>query len=111
MLLLLIAGLAAAQGTPVACPADSANKPLEYTSVIEVINGSEGDLAPDDETKKGDNVVQLWKLAPMAGSKMILRCTYRDTKTAVTLELPKDLRVCTKNFTMSGKGPVSIACK
>jgi hypothetical protein len=96
---------------PISCSPTSNHKPLASTSVIELLNGSEGDLAPDDETTKGDNVTQLWKLAPMAGAKILLRCNYRDTKESITHELPKEFRSCTKNLTNSGKRPLSIICK
>jgi hypothetical protein len=96
---------------PISCPAESNNQPLVSTSVIELVKGSEGDLAPDDETRKGDVVTQLWKLEPAAGAKILLRCTYRGTKESVTHELPKEFRLCTKNLSYSGKGPVSIVCK
>jgi hypothetical protein len=96
---------------PIACPVESNHKPLASTSVIELLNGSEGDLAPDDENRKVDSVIQLWKLEPAAGARILLRCTYRDTKESITRELPKEFRLCTKNLTYSGKGPVSIVCK
>lgn len=97
--------------SPISCPAESNHKPLVSTSVIELLNGSEGDLAPDSGTKKGDTVTQLWNLAPAAGGKILLRCGYKDTRETITRELPKESKVCTKSLTISGKGPVSISCQ
>lgn len=97
--------------SPIGCPAESNHKPLVQTSVIELLNGSEGDLAPDSESRKGDSVTQLWNLAPATGAKMLLRCSYKDTRDTITRELPKESKLCTKNLTNSGKGLVSISCQ
>jgi len=90
----------------VACPAENNQKPLIGTSVLEVRDGNEGDLAPDDERTVNGSVEQRWDLDAYrkGSSKMLLRCEYRDSKDKLTFEIPPAMHHCTKTFRAGAHG-------
>jgi len=106
MLILFIAFLLQNSRLAVACPAENGHKALIATSVLEVRDGNEGDLAPDDEHTLKGSVEQRWDLDAYrkGSSKMLLRCEYRDTKDKLTFEIPPAMHHCTKTFRADADG-------
>ena len=78
---------------------------------ISVYNGTAGaqeyDLAPDEQKKEGNNTVQVWKVAAYRSMNVFLRCRYRDTGAAVSMDLPASITSCRQTIRLDAKGKIA----
>lgn len=113
-LVLFTARMSFAQNAaPFACPAtlsvtEQPQVPYGWSGVaansihpfknLKVLNGNPGkeeyDLKPDDEMRRGRKVTLSWNLKDYRDMNLFIRCSYRDTESQVTTDLPARLTVC-----------------
>ncbi|MCU1257763.1 MAG: hypothetical protein JWO80_648 [Bryobacterales bacterium] len=101
---------------PVVCAATSHGRAFERISIFNVDPaGKEYELAPDSERKTGGLVEQAWNLANYREMALVLRCRYRGTEDAVSMELPARVKTCTFRYLAGNDGRVvagsEMACK
>jgi len=134
MLLFAYAGGQQARGEePISCPAaitttESAQAPRGWSATpstakhsferISVYNGNPGgqefELAPDDEAKRGNRVIQTWHLRGYRTMNIFLRCRYHDSSVVLTKDLPPHIQTCTLRFALEqGKiaGESAMECR
>jgi hypothetical protein len=85
---------------------------------ISVYNGSAGgqefELAPDDEAKRGNRVIQTWHLKGYRTMNIFLRCRYHDSSVVLMKDLPPQIQTCTLRFAIQqGKivGESAMDCR
>ena len=87
-------------------PAVTRQTTLQRASVLNVsAGGQEYDLAPSSTVQgKSGNVTQVWNLSGYRDMKLLLRCHYRNTESALNTDLPAGLNTCTFQFRLDAKG-------
>lgn len=100
--------LAAQAPAPLTCPATLAGHEFER---INIYNGKPGgeeyDLAPDDETRAGGKITQVWFLKDYRSKGIFVRCRYRGTNAVTTLDAPAKYQKCSFTFEMDKKGNIT----
>jgi hypothetical protein len=78
---------------------------------INIYNGKPGgeeyDLAPDDETRAGGKITQVWFLKDYRSKGIFVRCRYRGTNAVTTLDAPAKYQKCSFTFEMDKKGNIT----
>jgi hypothetical protein len=115
--LLVPIALAAQTPAPLACPAvltppGAAGQGAAHAfERINIYNGKPGgeeyDLAPDDEHKAGRKIAQVWNLKGYRSMPIFVRCRYRGTDAATTLNVPVEYRQCRFTFEMDKGNEIS----
>lgn len=77
---------------------------------ISVYNGKDGgeefELAPDDERKAGNSILQTWNLKPYRTMNIFIRCRYRNTGALLWMNLPAEIGQCKLRFQADSRGRI-----
>lgn len=86
----------------------SSERLFERISVYQLsAKNEEFDLAPDNETRSGSAVSQIWNIPAKPDLRFMMRCRYRNTPVTLTREIPLGVRACRLSYVASADGSVS----
>jgi hypothetical protein len=116
----LLLALPSSPAADVKCPESLSEGGKTYAfQRISVYNGKPGgqeyDLAPDDESKSGKRITQLWKVQDYRSMPVFLRCRYHGTEKALVRDVPTGIDKCRQTIELTAKGDIvgrsEMSCK